>query len=1017
MNTQNATSTPSSSCWSYDVFLSFRCEDTRNNFVDHLYSALHQRGILISRDDLGLKRGTAIAPGMFKAIQESRLSIVVFSRTYASSTWCLDELVKIVELKNSTRQIVIPVFYGVAPSEVRSQTGAYKEAFDKHGKVFKYLTEKVQKWRDALAEVANLSGWDTKDRKESEVIKEMVEIISNRLSHMMSPTIDEDLVGMNLRLEEFNSYMCLGVDDVRFVGICGMAGIGKTTIARAYYNWTSHQFEGSTFLANVREVAQKGGLSTLQEQILCEILMESNIKIWNVYKGVEMIRTRLRHKRILVVIDDVDHLKQMQSLAGKIDWFGPGSRVIITTRDESLLVRHGVHRIYMVKGLKDFEAHQLFRLKAFGEDHTPKEYTDLSKIVVNYADGVPLALEVLGSFLYGKSLREWRSAIDRLKENPEKEIFNTLKISFDGLEETEKKLFLDIACFFKGEDKDWTTMIWDSCGFFPDIGIRALIDKSLITISNNKLRMHDLLQEMGRKIVRQESQEPGKRSRLWLYKDIFHVFTRSTGTEDVEGILLDSLRNDEIQSTKTFEYLSNELRLLKWHGYPFKHLPSSFESDELVELNLCYSQVEQLWKGIKKLTVINLSHSKNLVMMPDLRGVPSLVKLILEGCSTLSVIDNSIGSVEHLNVLNLKDCENLASLPDSIYGMKDLIILNLSGCSKLEFNLEEFVHLGSLEELDVSRTTIRHLPSSFFKFKELKTLSFSGCKFHPLDSEREGSTVMSSSLHSLSGLCSLTELDFSNCNLQSIPSDIDCLFSLRSLNLSSNSFTSLPASISRLSKLGQLYLENCKRLQSVPELPSSMTFINAESCSSLEKLPEMLYLCSLRTPRSKFTNCSKMFDWNDKALAMLLRYLKGLSDPRTRFDIVVPGNEIPEWFYHQLPAVFFDTNWMGLAFCVTVTINDPLTFQAQNLDLACYVRIDDCFCTHLRARTYYLRTMDKVRSDHLWLFYLSRNELFNSDLEAAAKEFHHASVVFLQTSIFFHVRDYGVRVVYNHDLL
>jgi len=132
--------------------------------------------------------------------------------------------------------------------------------------------------------------------------------------------------------------------------------------------------------------------------------------------------------------------------------------------------------------------------------------------------------------LFDKTLKEWKSALDRMKENPDKEILDTLQKSFDGLEETEKKIFLDIACFFKGNDRDHIAKMGDSCGVYPDIGIRVLIDKSLITVSNNNtLWMHDLLQQMGWKLVRQESpEEPGKRRRLWPYKDIDHVLTKNT---------------------------------------------------------------------------------------------------------------------------------------------------------------------------------------------------------------------------------------------------------------------------------------------------------------------------------------------------------------------------------------------------------------------------------------------------------------------------------------------------------
>ena len=222
-------------------------------------------------------------------------------------------------------------------------------------------------------------------------------------------------------------------------------------------------------------------------------------------------------------------LDQLKMLAGMHDWFGKGSRIIITTRDEHLLKCHGVDKIYRVEGLSQDESLQLFCLKAFRNEYPAGDYVELSNEFVRYCNGLPLALDVLGSFLFGKSVSEWRSALDRLREIPNHEILDKLYISFDGLEEMEKKIFLDIACFFSGEDKDYVHEALESCGLYPDIGIRVLVSKSLITISKERIWMHDLLQEMGQEIVRQESQEePGKRSRLWLYKDVHHVLSNNT---------------------------------------------------------------------------------------------------------------------------------------------------------------------------------------------------------------------------------------------------------------------------------------------------------------------------------------------------------------------------------------------------------------------------------------------------------------------------------------------------------
>ena len=211
-------------------------------------------------------------------------------------------------------------------------------------------------------------------------------------------------------------------------------------------------------------------------------------------------------------------------------FFGPGTRIIVTTRDKHLLKRYGENNVYEVEKLNHEEALQLFNRKAFKENQDQDDdYEDLSNDVVKYAHGLPLALEVLGSFLYGRHRDEWFETICRLKENPIKEICTTLRLSYDGLAETEKQIFLDITCFLKGEDVSRVKKIFDSCDFHPTIGISVLIEKSLIIVEGGKLWMHDLLQELGWEIVREESrQEPGERSRLWLYQDSYQVLTENT---------------------------------------------------------------------------------------------------------------------------------------------------------------------------------------------------------------------------------------------------------------------------------------------------------------------------------------------------------------------------------------------------------------------------------------------------------------------------------------------------------
>jgi hypothetical protein len=140
--------------------LSFRGEDTRKNFTDHLYFALVRHGIRTFRDDEELPRGENISTELLNAIRGSKIFIVVFSQGYAFSKWCLNELMEIVQCKNTIGHTLLPIFYQVEPSDVRKQIGTFAEAFAMHEEQFQTDMEMVQRWRETLTEAANCSGWD-----------------------------------------------------------------------------------------------------------------------------------------------------------------------------------------------------------------------------------------------------------------------------------------------------------------------------------------------------------------------------------------------------------------------------------------------------------------------------------------------------------------------------------------------------------------------------------------------------------------------------------------------------------------------------------------------------------------------------------------------------------------------------------------------------------------------------------------------------------------------------------------
>lgn len=352
--------------------------------------------------------------------------------------------------------------------------------------------------------------------------------LSTRLNIMFQSDLT-GLVGINERIADLESLMSQGSGDVRVIGIWGMGGMGKTTIAAAIFNRFYSEYEGYCFLANVREESENHGIVFLKNKILSILLKEHDLHIGTPNGLPPYIRRRLLRKRVLVVLDDISDSDQLENLVGALDCFGSGSRIIITTRDKQVLVR-GVDRIYEVKPLMYDDSVKLFMSNAFENSCLDMEWIELSRKVISYAKGVPLALKVLGSFLYGKSKEEWESQLEKLKKMPHAKIQDVMRLSYEKLDREEKNIFLYIACFLKGYRSQQIVVLLNSCGFSSIIGLKVLQDKALITEvkgSNSgasRIFMHDLIQEMGWEIVREESiHDPGKRSRLWDVDDVCQV--------------------------------------------------------------------------------------------------------------------------------------------------------------------------------------------------------------------------------------------------------------------------------------------------------------------------------------------------------------------------------------------------------------------------------------------------------------------------------------------------------------
>lgn len=774
-----------------------------------------------------------IGPELVQAIRESRFAVVVLSKRYASSRWCLDEL---VEIKESSKT-VMPVFYKVNPSHVRNLNGEFGTAFEEacQGKP----EDVKQRWRDALVYVADIAGessqnWDS----EADMVEKIAMSISNELNSAASGGDSDNLVGISAHMREMDSLLCLESNEVKMVGIWGPAGIGKTTVARALFNQLSKNFQHSIFVENVRGCYIRTGLDRdgfklrLQEQFLSEVIDHRHMKIHE----LGLVKERLQDLKVLVVLDDVDKLEQLDdALAKHSQWFGPGSRIIVTTEDKQLLRAHGINLIYEMGFPSRSEALQIFCQSAFGKSSAPDGYVELASEITNLAGYLPLALKVLGSSLRGMNKDEQKSALPRLRTSLSEDIRNVLRVGYDGLHDRDKSLFLHIACLFSGENVEYVKLLLASSGLDVNFGLQVLTNRSLIYMlrCNRTIMMHSLLQHLGREVVCAQSvDEPGKRHFLVDASEIYDVLVDNTGTGAVLGISLDlskitewflnetsfggmhnlmflkfyksALSKDqtELHLPRGLDYLPRKLRLLHWDAYPTAALPQSFRPEFLVVLNLRESKLEKLWEGkqpLRSLTHMDLSMSENLKEIPDLSKAVNMEELCLSHCSSLVELPPSVKNLNKLVVLEMECCSKLESIPTNI-NLESLSLLNLDKCSQLTTFPDVSSNIGFLS---ISETAIEQVPETIMSWPNLAALDMSGCK----------------NLKTFPCLPDTIEwLNFSRTEIEEVPSRVvENLYRLSKLLMNScMKLRSISSCISRLENIETLDFLGCKNVVNFP---------------------------------------------------------------------------------------------------------------------------------------------------------------------------------------------------------
>ncbi|XP_024637650.1 protein SUPPRESSOR OF npr1-1, CONSTITUTIVE 1-like [Medicago truncatula] len=692
-----------------------------------------------------------------------------------------------------------------------------------------------------------------------------------------------------------NSLLKKESEQVRVIGIWGMGGIGKTTIAEEIFSQNRSDYDGCCFLEKVSErLKAHGGVGCLKESLLSELLKES------VKELSGDIKRRISRMKVLIVLDDVKETDQLEMLFGTLDWFQSDSRIILTSRDKQVLRTNEVDHdgLYEVRVLDSSEALELFNLNAFKQSHPEMEYYELSKRVIEYAKGVPLVLKVLAHMLRGKNKEVWESQLDKLKRLPVQKVHDVVKLSYDDLDRLEKKYFLDIACFFNGLNLkvDYMKHLLKDCDSDNYVagGLESLKDKALITISeDNVISMHDILQEMGREVVRQESREhPEKRSRLWDVDDICDVLKNDKGSDAIRSIRVNFLENRKLKlSPHVFDKMTNlqfldfwgyfddyldlfpqglesfptGLRYLHWIDYPLKSFSEKFFAENLVILDLYLGRMEKLWCGVQNL--VNLKEV-TIICASFLKELPDFSK------------------ATNLKVLSVTACDNLESVHPSIFTLEKLVHLDLSSCVSLT-TFTSNSNLSSLHYLDLSNC--------------LKLSEFSVT------------------------LENIVELDLSGCPINALPSSFGCQSNLETLNLSDTEIESIHSSIKNLTRLRKLYIRFSNKLLVLPELPSSVESLLVDNCESLKTVlfpSTVAEQFKENKKRVEFWNCFNLDELSLINIGLNLQinlmkfthqhlstlehdeYAESYVDYKDNFDsyqavYVYPGSSVPKWLEYK----------------------------------------------------------------------------------------------------------------------
>eukprot|EP00253_Pinus_taeda_P016756 PITA_16756 len=658
-------------------------------------------------------------------------------------------------------------------------------------------------------------------------------------------------------LHEFESKLMQRQKE-KVVGIVGLGGVGKTTLAKECFSKRRSQYSRSCFLYDVREKAVNGSLPSLQRKLLKD-LTELDLQIESIDEGIEkLIKHLSSSSHFLIILDDVDDARQL--------------RPFLPIRDFLKIAKIKETSFYELKGLNLEHYKELFSFHAFHQPYPLPEFEDLVYGFLKACDGLPLSLKVFGALVSGENDKVyWQETLNRLNRIlPTTEIQERLKISYDSLSTEDQEIFLDIACFFTGEDRDTVIRICGSVGTLLDLEDKCLMEVD----TENKIKMHEQIRDMGRHIAENVSPR-----RLWRQQTnyIDDLLEKSSCVNiDVRGVTMDGPSEFNPQNTRqlmsemswykrwshelfgsclrrlfdhfrfcgilNLQFVAAEdgylerivrtaraphLQWIRWYKCTHSSLPSWIPMENLKVLEVAGRNLRILWEresqvprqlrelsicaplsGFPK-SIVQLKHFERLSYAMhyskpcqknfEVCDVHSLKCLVLRNCSEMISLPDSLEKLTNLQVIDLTNASSLQLLQNSFGNLIGLEYLSLRGCPNLTVSNDTFGNITTLKYLDLQGcSTLKELPPQVAHQQSLVRLDMSARILNELTGNGIGD------------LSKMEILDLGGGRLLKMPPLLLVLKNLKELWLfDCPELKRLPSSSGLLTELREFKIQNC----------------------------------------------------------------------------------------------------------------------------------------------------------------------------------------------------------------